>query len=436
MAKKTPSTSSVGRSIKLGGLVGRVGASMLGRRLTDIGRSDDERRQREARNLIRNAHRVVATLGEMKGAAMKVGQMLSLQEGLLPPEVAEVLAGLQQQAPKVPSEVMRFEVEGALGDVDAHFAHLDQEAFAAASIGQVHRGRLHDGREVAVKIQYPLIDQIVRADLKSLKHLVGSLVAMVSEVDFEPIWAEVRDRLVEELDYSVEATSMREMAELERDVPSIVIPDVVPELTTANVLTMIFEPAMGADEACSDAFDQDLRNRWGAELFDFHLRGLLRHGVLHADPNLANFGFREDGSLVVYDFGCVKRLPADLVAGYRRLFSVVSTRQWGEVPEILREMGVRRRDGSAIAAELTDPYAEILSRVVDSDPPYTFGDDDMPIELMELGMEQIPETADLDFPSDIIFVNRTFGGHLGNLGRLRATADWREMILRYCTDTE
>jgi hypothetical protein len=259
MAKKTPSTSSVGRSIKLGGLVGRVGASMLGRRLTDIGRSDDERRQREARNLIRNAHRVVATLGEMKGAAMKVGQMLSLQEGLLPPEVAEVLAGLQQQAPKVPSEVMRFEVEGALGDVDAHFAHLDQEAFAAASIGQVHRGRLHDGREVAVKIQYPLIDQIVRADLKSLKHLVGSLVAMVSEVDFEPIWAEVRDRLVEELDYSVEATSMREMAELERDVPSIVIPDVVPELTTANVLTMIFEPAMGADEACSDAFDQDLR---------------------------------------------------------------------------------------------------------------------------------------------------------------------------------
>ena len=96
MAKKTPSTSSVGRSIKLGGLVGRVGASMLGRRLTDIGRSDDERREREARNLIRNAQRVVATLGEMKGAAMKVGQMLSLQEGLLPPEVAEVLSGLQQ----------------------------------------------------------------------------------------------------------------------------------------------------------------------------------------------------------------------------------------------------------------------------------------------------------------------------------------------------
>jgi predicted unusual protein kinase regulating ubiquinone biosynthesis (AarF/ABC1/UbiB family) len=421
----------VGRSVRLGGLVSRVGVSLLARRLGDIGRSDDERRVREAENLVRNARRVVATLGEMKGAAMKVGQMLSLQEGLLPPEVSEVLAALQQQAPKVPAEVMRYEVEGALGDVDTHFAHLDHEAFAAASIGQVHRGRLHDGREVAVKIQYPLIDQIVRADLKSLKHLVGSLVAMVSDVDFEPIWAEVRDRLVEELDYAVEANTMREMANLHGDIAAIVIPEVVPELTTSTVLTMTYEPAMGAAEACSEAFDQACRDRWGAELFEFLLRGLLDHGVLHADPNLANFGFREDGSLVVYDFGCVKRLPRGLVRGYARLFSVVSTGQWGDVPDILHDMGVRRRDGTPIAADLTDPYAEILSRVVDPERPYTFGDDDMPRELMEIGIDQIPETTDLDFPSDIIFVNRTFGGHLGNLGRLRATADWREMILRY-----
>ncbi|MCJ7756294.1 MAG: AarF/UbiB family protein, partial [Thermoanaerobaculales bacterium] len=189
-------TSAVRRFVKLGGLAGRVGASVIGSQILDVARSGPSKQIKKTENLVHNAARIVETLGEMKGAAMKIGQMLSLHDGMLPPEVAEVLRGLQQEAPKVPAEVMEFEIRGALDNFDELFESLDFEAFAAASIGQVHRGRLRDGRDVAVKIQYPLIDLIVEADLKNLRTLVRTLLAMISDIDFDPIWSELNDRLM------------------------------------------------------------------------------------------------------------------------------------------------------------------------------------------------------------------------------------------------
>ena len=135
-------TSAVRRFVKLGGLAGRVGASVIGSQILDVARSGPSKQIKKTENLVHNAARIVETLGEMKGAAMKIGQMLSLHDGMLPPEVAEVLRGLQQEAPKVPAEVMEFEIRGALDNFDELFESLDFEAFAAASIGQVHRGRL------------------------------------------------------------------------------------------------------------------------------------------------------------------------------------------------------------------------------------------------------------------------------------------------------
>jgi predicted unusual protein kinase regulating ubiquinone biosynthesis (AarF/ABC1/UbiB family) len=174
MSDKEMITSALHRFVKLGGLAGRVGASVVGNQVMDLARSEPSRQLQKTENLVRNAIRIVETLGELKGAAMKIGQMLSLHEEMLPPEVAEVLRSLQKEAPRVPSEVMEYEIKGALEDYDELFESLDFEAFAAASIGQVHRGVLRDGRKVAVKIQYPLIDEIVKADLKNLKTVAQS----------------------------------------------------------------------------------------------------------------------------------------------------------------------------------------------------------------------------------------------------------------------
>jgi predicted unusual protein kinase regulating ubiquinone biosynthesis (AarF/ABC1/UbiB family) len=173
--------------------------------------------------------------------------------------VAEVLRSLQKEAPRVPAEVMEYEIRGSLENFDELFETLDFEAFAAASIGQVHLTLLRDGRPVAVKIKYPLIDEIVKADLANLRRVIHLMVSLVFDLDVEPIWREVRDRLLEELDYTHEAANMRRMAELYRDIREIVIPRVVTEASTRDVLTMELVEGIPADAACSPSYDQLLR---------------------------------------------------------------------------------------------------------------------------------------------------------------------------------
>jgi predicted unusual protein kinase regulating ubiquinone biosynthesis (AarF/ABC1/UbiB family) len=433
MVRRTKlNTSSVGRFVKLGGLAGRVGASVVGNQVLDLARSGPSRQLRKTENLVRNAGRIAETLGELKGAAMKVGQMLSLHEGLLPPEVAEVLRSLQREAPRVPAEVMEYEIRGSLESFDDLFAELDFEAFAAASIGQVHLGALRDGRPVAVKIQYPLIDEIVKADLQNLRRLIHMVISLVFEIDVEPIWREVRDRLLEELDYTHEAANMRRMAQLHRDVPEIVIPRVVDEATTRNVLTMELVEGIPADAACSGAYDQALRDAWAQVLFEFQLRGLLSHRFLHADPNLANFAFREDGRVVVYDFGCVKEVPADLAAGYAELLLAAVAGDKESVPAILHRLGVFKEGGVPLPADVTDEYFKILAPVLRAEPAYTFGEDvELYHRLMDIGLSNWTRATDVRFPEDAIFIDRSLGGHFGNLSKLRATGPWRDLVLRY-----
>ena len=300
MTRRPPKTSPLGRLFELGSLAARAGASTVASRLSGIGRSAPAREALRTADLVKNAHRLVATLGELKGAAMKVGQMLSLQDAFLPPEVAVVLRSLQGETPSLPLSMVEDQLAEELGDPLQIFASFEPEAFAAASIGQVHRAVLRDGRHVAVKIQYPNIDRIVEADLGNLYRVLKSVVALVSKVDFEPIWKELRARLREELDYLHEAERMRRMTELHAGVPEIVIPQVIEEASTTRILTTTYEEGLSPDEACSAATPQELKDRWGLVLFDFLLRGLLEHRLLHADPNLANFAFRRDGRVVVY----------------------------------------------------------------------------------------------------------------------------------------
>jgi predicted unusual protein kinase regulating ubiquinone biosynthesis (AarF/ABC1/UbiB family) len=425
-------TSAVGRFFKLGGLAGRVGVSVVGSQVLDLARSGPSKQLRRTENLARNAARIVETLGEMKGAAMKIGQMLSLHDGMLPPEVAEVLRGLQKEAPKVPAEVMEFEVRGALENFDELFEELDFEAFAAASIGQVHRGRLRDGRDVAVKIQYPLIDEIVKADLTNLKTLVRSLLALISDIDFEPIWSELNERLLEELDYTNEAANIRRMATLHEDVPEIVIPQVVEEASARTVLTLEYVGGIAPSDACGGGYDQALRDRWGAVLAEFLLRGLLVHRFLHADPNLANFAFLDDGRVVVYDFGSIKRVPEDMAVRYAELLVATAYGRGGDIPGILTKMGIHMKDGSPMPPETVEPYLELFGEVLRPAPPYTFGEDpEIYRRVFAIGMDNWQYSMDMQFPEDAIFINRALGGHFGNLARLGSSGPWRELVLGY-----
>ncbi len=439
MSNDGPTTSPLRRFIKLGSLASRVGTSVAASRALDFVRSDPVKQIRSTENLVKNAMRIVETLGELKGAAMKVGQMLSLHEGLLPDDVADVLRELQREAPRVPAEVMRFEVEGALGGkIGDLFESFDEEAFAAASIGQVHLARLVDGRRVAVKVQYPAIDQIIKADLTNLRRLFRAIFSMITDVDFEPIWAELHDRLLEELDYRNEADNMRRMAELHRDIPEVVIPGVIEERSSDRVLTMEYCEGISPDEACSEHYSQQQKDLWGASLFEFEIRGFFAHRLLHADPNLANFAFLEDGRVIVYDFGCMKSVPDALVEGVAQLVLAVGEGRHRDVPHVLLEMGVYK-EGNARAPlplDLTTPYVEIFGEIFRDRPIYRFGEDaEFYDKLVALGMANWSKAADISFPNDIIFVNRSLGGHFGNLARLHAAGHWGEIVERYATET-
>ncbi len=431
MTRRPPKTSPLGRLFELGSLAARAGASTVASRLAGIGRSAPAREALRTADLVKNAHRLVATLGELKGAAMKVGQMLSLQDAFLPPEVAVVLRSLQGETPSLPLSMVEDQLAEELGDPLQIFASFEPEAFAAASIGQVHRAVLRDGRHVAVKIQYPNIDRIVEADLGNLYRVLKSVVALVSKVDFEPIWKELRARLREELDYLHEAERIRRMTELHAGIPEIVIPQVIEEASTTRILTMTYEEGLSPDEACSDATPQELKDKWGLVLFDFLLRGLLEHRLLHADPNLANFAFRRDGRVVVYDFGCIKEVPLRLARGYRGMCRTALDGRIDELPELLKKMGVHRVDGRPLDPALIEPWATLVLELLRLAPPYRFGvDDSVATRMFDAARSSLAEAGDVRFPPDIVFVNRTVGGHFGNLTRLRAEGPWRKALER------
>ena len=430
-------TSAVGRLFKLGGVAARVGASLATQQAVSFLLSDPIAQARRTEKFMLNALRVTEALGELKGAAMKVGQMLSVHEGLLPPEVSAILRGLQNEAPAVPFSRMQAVLHAELVDFDALFESLEPEAIAAASIGQVYRGVLRDGRVVAVKVQYPDIDKVVSSDLKNLKKLFGSLVAMFADVEFDDIWEELKVRLLEELDYEHEAANMERMRVLHQHVPEVRIPAVIPEASSRRVLTMEYLPGITPDQACGDSFSQAQRNRWATSLLTFIIRGLLDHRFLHADPNFANYAFLEDGGLIVYDHGCMKEIPADLAAHYRAILAALIDQDIQALPELLREMGIfKRRTGEAVSAAMLEPLAREAMVIVGSEPFRFSRETDIYDILFDVQSTHMAEMTDLALPPDMVFVNRTLSGLFGNLCRLEAEGCWKEVLAPFCITTE
>lgn len=428
-------TSPLGRLFRLGGLATRVSMSLATEQAFSLFFSDPIAQARRTEKMVLNALRATEALGELKGAAMKVGQMLSVHEGLFPPEVTAVLRTLQSDAPEVPFARMQAVLRAELPEFDQHVGCLYPEAIAAASIGQVYRARLYDGREVAVKVQYPDIDRVVLADLKNLKKLFGSLVAMIADVEFDEIWEELKVHLLEELDYRQEAANIERMHELHAEVPEVIVPQVVSELSSQRVLTMEYRPGIRPNDACSERFDQDLKDRWGENLLRFVVRGLTEHRFLHADPNFGNYAFLDDGRLIVYDHGCVKRVPEQLAGDYRGVLGALIDQDLEGLPERLRAMGIcYRRTGEAVPRRLLDPLAREAMIIVGAEPFRFSRETDIYGVIAGESGRYFKEMKDMALPSDLVFVNRTLSGLFGNLCSLGARGRWRDVLGRFVFD--
>ncbi|MFF4030210.1 ABC1 kinase family protein [Streptomyces sviceus] len=269
----------------------------------------------------RTADQLFKVLGELKGGAMKFGQALSVFESALPEEVAgpyrAALTKLQEAAPPMPTRTVHTVLEERLGeDWQELFAEFDDKPSAAASIGQVHRAVWHDGREVAVKVQYPGAGEALLSDLTQLGRFARLLGPLVPGIDIKPLIAELRDRVSEELDYGLEAQAQQTHAEEFADDPDVVVPAVVHQ--SEQVLITEWIDGVPLSEVISEG-TQEQRDRAGQLLARFLFSGPARTGLLHADPHPGNFRLlpggpdgEEDWRLGVLDFGTVDRLPGGL----------------------------------------------------------------------------------------------------------------------------
>jgi predicted unusual protein kinase regulating ubiquinone biosynthesis (AarF/ABC1/UbiB family) len=271
-----------------------------------------------ARRQLETAKQIVAALGTMKGAAMKLGQVMSfLDVGLVAEEHREEfqreLAKLRDAAPTVSFKQMRRVIEDDLGErISEVFATFDEEPIAAASIGQVYRATLHeDGREVAVKVQYPGVAAAVRADMQNMDMIMRLLKRMTPGMDSKAIAAEIKERIGEELDYELEAQNQRSLARIFKDHPFIVVPDVITDLSRERVLVTEFVRGVGFEEI--KGYPQSQRDRIGEIVFRFFLGCLYRHRQFSGDPHPGNFLLQDDGKVAFLDFGLFKRMEREPV---------------------------------------------------------------------------------------------------------------------------
>src|ERR671917_349362 len=315
MAKDRIPTSRLARTARVSGLAAGQAARQLGTRAANLTRGEDARNAALERRNLEAAEQIVAALGTTKGAAMKLGQVMSfLDVGLVPEEHREEfqrkLGELRDAAPKVRFADMRKVIESELEEpLEEAFEVFAPEPVAAASIGQVYRARLQDGRDVAVKVQYPGVAQAVRADLQNLGLIMRVAKRIAPGMDAKAMTREIRERLTDELDYEHEAQQHRAFARSWRGHPFIYVPPVVTELCSEHVFVSEWVEGTGFEEV--KAMDGAAHDRFGEILFRFFFGSLYRNGHFSGDPHPGNYKLMPDGRVAFLDFGMTKRLDRD-----------------------------------------------------------------------------------------------------------------------------
>ncbi len=318
MAEDRIPTGRFSRLARVGAAAAGQAARQAGTRAANVGRSEEQRQIALERRQLEAAEQIVTVLGGMKGAAMKIGQVLSFVDiGIVPAEHRErfqaKLAKLRDAAPAFSFDGMRNVIESDLERplADA-FGEFDPEPIAAASIGQVYRATLHDGREVAVKVQYPGINDAVRADMQNLGILLRLARTITPELDTKAVGDEIRERIVEELDYELEASNQRTMARLYDGHPFIHVPPVVSSLCRERVIV--------SEYVAGDRFDalrgepDAERDRIGEIIFRFYFGSMYRHRRFSGDPHPGNMIRLGDGRIAFLDFGLFKTIDAPVAA--------------------------------------------------------------------------------------------------------------------------
>ncbi|PVY70648.1 putative unusual protein kinase regulating ubiquinone biosynthesis (AarF/ABC1/UbiB family) [Tamilnaduibacter salinus] len=434
MAKK-PTTTRSGRFFRLAGMTASVAGQYAGNRARRFFGQQETDEQRSAR-YSRMANDVVDTLGDLKGAVMKVGQIASQTQDFLPAEFSDALQKLQKEAPPMPYEVIAQQIESELGQpVGELFEYLQDTPYAAASIGQVHRGRLQSGEDVIVKVQYPGVDESCDSDLRQLRTALrlGGLLKMPKE-SVDQLFGEIRERLQEELDYENEAANIRRFREFHQNDGGVLIPAVFDTHSTRRVLTLALVEGDHVSELDGERYPQDVRNQLGHRIFTTMADQLFRFHCIHGDPHAGNFAFRPDGTLILYDFGCVKQLKPRIVEAYRHALIAALEQDYAALDRHLIALGARVESKPAVDEAYYAMWRDIFIRPFSGDQPYDFAHADIHKHVAA----KTPTVFEyLDYfkpPVESIFIDRMIAGHYWLMKRLGVQAAFREELEGYLAE--
>lgn len=373
--KRFKATTPAKRFFKLAGMSASITRNIATQKVKGLF-ADEEGKQKAQEKLYADIGRQIAeTLGEMKGAVMKVGQIASQVKDLLPAEVSQALEVLQKASPPMPYSVIRRQVIKALGKPPEElFAEFDNKPFAAASIGQVHRARTHDGRECVVKIQYPGVKESCDSDLKHLKRLLklAGLVKVSPDV-IDATFEAIRKTLHEELDYVNEAKNLAFFGDHYRDHPRVKVPDYIAELSAETILTLSYLPGDAVADVKPPRYSQETINSLGLLIFDTFGRQIYELNKVHVDPHPGNFAFRPDGTLIIYDFGAVKDVDPTIIGHYRALVGDVLSGRTDTVDRHLVNIGVRQAQSEPLPASYYAEWLDIIMPPFRDATPFDFG---------------------------------------------------------------
>ncbi len=383
----------------------------------------------------RNAGDIYDTLSELKGSALKVAQMLSMDQGILPKAYSDKFSQAQYQAPALSGPLVMKTLRQYLGESPSTFFDaFDIKAANAASIGQVHRGR-KDGHELAIKIQYPGVAESVVSDLKLVRPIARRMLNL-QDADLDMYFDEVKERLLEEADYELELQRSIELSEKCAELRDVSFPRYFPEWSGRRVISMEWKDGKHLDGFLAKNPSQQVRNRAGQALWDFYNFQIHQLQMTHADAHPGNFLFQENGQICVLDFGCVKVIPQDFYAVYRAMLQPETLTDPVYFEEQALKSGIIYPDDSAEEKQyFLDIMRDSLAMVCKPfyHEKFDFSDEDYFGEIYAYGekMMRDPNLRKMDKArgsQHAIYLNRTYFGLFMILHKLGATVDTRKYL--------
>jgi predicted unusual protein kinase regulating ubiquinone biosynthesis (AarF/ABC1/UbiB family) len=409
----------VRRMVRTSGAVTGIAARVAGERYLGIKTNKD-----------RHAEDLKAILGGLKGPMMKVAQFLATIPDALPAEYAKELATLQSNAPPMGWAFVRRRMGTELGhDWQKHFAEFGQEAAAAASLGQVHRATLKDGTKVACKLQYPDMPSVVEADLRQLKLGLQLYQRMDSALDNEDAYAEIAERLREELDYTREAAHQRLYRLILADEPDVHVPEPVEHLTTTRLLTMTWLEGGSILKRLDEAPPLEERNAYAKALFAGWYKPVYRYGVIHGDPHLGNYQVRPDLGINLLDFGVVRIFPPSFIAGVITLYEAVRDGDDEKAHHAFESWGFRNlsRETMLVLKQWADfLYEPLLTdrvRLIQQSDDPTYGR-----QVAQAVHAGLKKTGGVRIPREFPLMDRAAIGLGSVFFRLKAELNWHRMF--------